>query len=171
MGVAARYARLSARPAALRSRRKKASRKKLSHGSSPVLAMTFSALQPGPELLLLLATWLARRLGLGLRASDVGRHLAHEFLKVAQALQPVGDYRVIDLDVVMHEYVTEPDSLADRDGQLSCEDSVLSEQPDGVTVVGRRRQPSVAQMCCATSTQASMAVTKVYFTPRSQMGS
>ena len=38
----------------------------------------------------------------------------------------------------MHQYVTEPDSLADRDSQLSCKDSVLSEQPDGVTVVGRR---------------------------------
>ena len=35
------------------------------------------------ELLLLLATWLARRLRLGLRTGDVGRHLAHEFLKVA----------------------------------------------------------------------------------------
>jgi hypothetical protein len=38
----------------------------------------------------------------------------------------------------MHEYVTEPDSPADRDSQLSCKHSVLSEQPDGVTVVGRR---------------------------------
>jgi hypothetical protein len=38
----------------------------------------------------------------------------------------------------MDEYVTEPDSLADRDSQLSCQDSVLSEQPDGVTVIGRR---------------------------------
>ena len=38
----------------------------------------------------------------------------------------------------MHEYVAEPDSLADRDSQLSCKDSVPSEQPDGVAVVGRR---------------------------------
>ena len=119
----------------------------------------------------MLATWLALRLRLGLRTSDVGRYLAHEFLKVVQALQPVDDYRVIDLDVVMHEYVTEPDSSADRDSQLSCKHSVVSEQPDGVTVVAGGPQPSVAQMCCATSTQASMAVTKVYFTPRSQMGS
>ena len=62
----------------------------------------------------LLAGWLARRLRL--RASDVGRHLAHKYLKVAQALQPVDDYRVIDLDVVMHEYVAEADGLAHRDG-------------------------------------------------------
>jgi hypothetical protein len=106
----------------------------------------------GTRVVLLLAASLARRLRPGLRSSDVRRHLAHEFLKVAQALQPVDDYRVVDLDVVMHEYVAEPDSLADRDSQLNCKDSV-------------------AQMCCATSTQASMAVTKVYFTPRSQMGS
>src|ERR1700733_2009072 len=32
-------------------------------------------------------------------------------------------------------------------------------------------QPSVAQMCWATSTQASIAVTNVYFTPLSQIGS
>jgi hypothetical protein len=38
----------------------------------------------------------------------------------------------------MHEYVTEPDSPADRDTQFSRQDSVLSEQPDGITVVGRR---------------------------------
>jgi hypothetical protein len=38
----------------------------------------------------------------------------------------------------MHEYVTEPDGLADRDSQPSCKDSVPSEQPDRVTVVGRR---------------------------------
>jgi hypothetical protein len=43
----------------------------------------FLALQPGSELLFLLATWLALRLRLGLRTSDVGRYLAHEFLKVA----------------------------------------------------------------------------------------
>ena len=111
----------------------------LSHGSRPRSGDDlFLALQPGSELLLLLATWLALRLRLGLRTSDVGRYLAHEFLKVAQALQPVDDYRVIDLDVVMHEYVTEPDSPADRDSQLSCKHSVVSEQPDGVTVVGRR---------------------------------
>ncbi len=68
----------------------------LSHGSrSRSGDDLFLALQPGPELLLLLAPWLARRLRLGLRASDVGRYLAHEFLKVAQALQPVDDYRVI----------------------------------------------------------------------------
>ena len=60
---------------------------------------------------MLLATRLARRLRLELLTNDVSRHLAHEFLKVAQALKPVDDYRIIDLDVVMHEYVTEPDSL------------------------------------------------------------
>ena len=64
----------------------------------------------------LLAMWLARRLGL--RAGDVGCHLAHEFLKVAQALRPVGGYRVSDPDVAMHKYVVEPDGLAHRDGQL-----------------------------------------------------
>lgn len=74
----------------------------------------------------------------GLRASDVGRYLAHEFLEVAQALQPVDDYRVVDLDVVMDEYVAEPHGFAHRDGQLGCENPVFSEQPDGVAVVGRR---------------------------------
>src|ERR1700683_2832480 len=78
------------------------------------------------------------RLRLGLRSSDVGRYLAHEFLKVAQALQPVDDYRVIDLNVVMHEYVTEPDSPADRDSQLRRKHSAGSAQPGGVPVIGRR---------------------------------
>jgi len=87
---------------------------------------------------LLLAAWLARRLWSGLRAGDVGRYLAHEFLKVAEALQPVDDYQVIDLDVVVHEYVAEPNSLAHRDGQLGCEDSVLSAKPDGIAIIGRR---------------------------------
>ena len=106
----------------------------LPHGSRPRSGGDLSlALRPGSELLLLLATWLALRLGLGLRAGDVGCHLAHEFFKVVQALQPVDDYRVVDLDVVMHEYVTEPDSLADRDSQLSGKDSVPSQQPDGVS--------------------------------------
>jgi len=90
-----------------------------------------SCLIPNPPL-------SARRLGLELLAGDVGRDVAHKFLKVIQALQPVNDYRVIDLDVIMHEYVAEPDGLAHRDSQLSCEDPVLSEQPDGVAVVGRR---------------------------------
>ena len=97
-----------------------------------------SARTEGTRVVLLLAASLARRLRPRLRTSDVSRHLAHEFLKVTQALQPVDDYRVVDLDVVMHEYVAEPDSLADRDSQLNCKDSVPSEQPDGVTVVGRR---------------------------------
>lgn len=119
----------------------------------------------------MLAGWLARRLGPGLPAGDVGSHLAHKFLKVAQALQPLGDYRVIHLDVVMHEYIAEPDSLAHRDGEFGCEDPVVPEKPDGVAVSAGGPQPSAAQMCCATSTHASMAVTKVYFTPRSQMGS
>jgi hypothetical protein len=48
---------------------------------------------------------------------------------------------------------------------------VLAEQPDRVSVVSRRPHPSAAQMCWATSTHASMAVTNVYFTPLSQMGS
>ena len=131
----------------------------------------FLALQPGSELLLLLATWLALRLRLGLRISDVGRYLAHEFLKVVQALQPVDDYRVIDLDVVMHEYVTEPDRLADRDSQLSCQHSVVSEEPDGVTVVGRR-PPAFRRADVLRDIDAGLdAVTKVYFTPRSHMGS
>ena len=37
----------------------------------------------------------------------------------------------------MHEYIAEPDGLADRDGQLGCENPMFSEQPDGVTVVSR----------------------------------
>jgi hypothetical protein len=117
----------------------------------------------------MLTPLLARRLELSGPSGNVSRHLAHKFFKVTQALQPADDYQVIDLDVVMHEYVAEPDGLAHRDGELGCEDPVLSEQPDGVAVVGRSPQPSVAQMCCATSTQASIAVTKVYFTPRSQI--
>jgi len=36
----------------------------------------------------------------GLCAGYVGRYLTHEFVKVAQALQPANDYLVIDLDVV-----------------------------------------------------------------------
>src|SRR5271166_5402969 len=57
----------------------------LSYGSRPRSGDDlFLALQPGSELLLLLATWLALRLRLGLRTSDVGRYLAHEFLKVVQ---------------------------------------------------------------------------------------
>jgi hypothetical protein len=94
----------------------------------------------------------------------LGCHLAHEFLKITPTLQCVDDYRIIDLHVVMDEYVAKPDGLAHRDGQLGCEDPVLSEKPDGVAIIGRRPQPDVAQMCCVTSTQASMAVTKVYFT-------
>ena len=97
----------------------------------------------------MLAIWLALRLRFGLRASDVDRYLAHD----------------------MHEYVTEPDSPADGDSQLSCKHFVVSKQPDGVTVVGRRPSAFRRADVLATSTQASIAVTKVYFTPRSQMGS
>jgi hypothetical protein len=71
----------------------------------------------------------------------------------------------------MHEYVTEPDSLPDRDSKVSCEDPVLSEQPDGVTVVGRRPPAFRRADVLRDINAASMAVTKVYFTPRSQMGS
>lgn len=46
-----------------------------------------SAASRGPGTL---ATGLARRLGL--RAGDVGRHLAHELLKVVQAPQPVSNW-------------------------------------------------------------------------------
>src|SRR5580704_18761492 len=38
----------------------------------------------------------------------------------------------------MHEHIAEPDGLAHRDGQLGCENSVVSEQSDGVAIVGRR---------------------------------
>jgi hypothetical protein len=38
----------------------------------------------------------------------------------------------------MNEDVAEPNGLAHRDCQLGCEDPVLSEQSDGVAVVGRR---------------------------------
>jgi hypothetical protein len=43
---------------------------------------------------------------------------------------------------------------------------VLAERPDGVAVIGWRPHPSVAQMCWATLTQPSMAVTNVYLRPR-----
>jgi len=55
-------------------------------------------------------------------------------------------------------------------GRSPAIDSVLAEQADGVAVISWRPPARVAQMCCATSTQAPMAVTNVYFAPRSQMG-
>jgi hypothetical protein len=110
-----------------------------------------------------------RRYGLvGSAFGDEGCQLADEVLKVAEGLEPVGDDVVVDPDVLVNQDVTEADRLTDRARecrsagvQTPCSPSSLTASP----LSAGGPQPSVAQMCWATSTHASMAVTNVYLTP------
>jgi hypothetical protein len=97
-------------------------------------------------------------------------HLGHEVLEVSEGLEPVEDYLVIDPDVVMDQDVPEADRLADGASEAWSADAVLAEQPDGVAVV-RRRSPPFRCADVLGDVHPSIAVTNVYLTPRSQMGS
>ena len=51
----------------------------------------------------------------------------YKFIQIAEVRKPFDDDSVIDLDVLVHQHVTEADSLPDRAGQVGPEDPVFAQ--------------------------------------------
>ena len=104
-------------------------------------------------------------MGIGSGLGDEGRHLTDEVFEIAEGLEPPDDDAVVDPDVIVDQDVTEAHRLTDRlresGGQTLCSPSSLTASP----LSAGGPHPSGAQMCWATSTHASIAVTNVYLTP------
>jgi hypothetical protein len=105
------------------------------------------------------------------RPGDECGHLPDELIDIARIVETVDDDFVRNLNVLMHQHVSKSDGLPQCVGEIGREYIVRPEQPHRVAIVGRRPPPSDEQMCWATSMQASIAVTNVYFTPRNHIGS